>query len=137
MKETCYADTRSKGTLSSLKTDDADATKHFGRRGHIRVTQKEGNSLEELDARQKPIPFVLSETNYKLGWKVLQPGRYCNMSDTVEFSLPAAPLRTLLLTIRPPEKFYLQSEGVKRDRRFTLVRLPRSRPRVLMGSSGS
>jgi hypothetical protein len=35
------------------------------------VTQKEENSLQELEARQKLIPFVPSATSYRMGWKTL------------------------------------------------------------------
>ena len=80
------------------------------------TTQKEENSLQELEARQKLIPFVASATSYGMGWKGLQAVRYRTMSDSVEYSLPPAPRHGLVLTIRPPEKFYLRSEGVKRDR---------------------
>ena len=73
------------------------------------------NSLKELEARQKLIPFVPSATSYRMGWKALQAVRYRGMSDSVEYRLPPAPGHGLVLTIRPAEKFYLRSEGVKRD----------------------
>jgi len=80
------------------------------------VTQKEEDSSQELEARQKLIPFVPSATSYQMGWKALQAVRYHNLPDTVEFSLPPASLHRLVLTIRPPKKFSLRSEGMKRDR---------------------
>jgi AraC-type DNA-binding domain-containing proteins len=73
------------------------------------------NSLKELEARQKLIPFVPSATSYGRSWKALQAVRYRNMPDSVEFSLPPVPLHRLLLTIRPPKKFYLRCEELKRD----------------------
>jgi hypothetical protein len=63
--------------------------KHVGGRGHITVTQKEENSLPELEARQKLIPLVPNATSYGMGWKGLQAVRYRTMSDTVEYSLPS------------------------------------------------
>ena len=78
--------------------------------------RQEENRLKELEARQKLIPFVPSTTSYRMGWKALQAVRYRAMSDSVEYRLPPAPRHGLVLTIRPAEKFYLRSEGVKRDR---------------------
>ena len=80
------------------------------------MTQKEENSLQELEARQKLIPFVPSATSYRMGWKTLQAVRYRAMSEGVEYRLPPAPRHGLVLTIRSADKFYLRSEGVKRDR---------------------
>jgi len=74
------------------------------------------NSLKELEVRQKLIPFDPSATSYRMGWKALQAVRYRTMSEDVEYRLPPAPRHGLVLTIRPAEKFYLRSEGVKRDR---------------------
>jgi AraC family transcriptional regulator len=80
------------------------------------VTQIEENSLKELEARQKLIPFDPSATSYRMGWKALQAVRYRTTSEGVEYRLPPASRHGLVLTIRPAEKFYLRSEGVKRDR---------------------
>ena len=79
------------------------------------MTQQEETSLEELEARQKLIPLVPNATSYGMGWKALQAVRYRNMPDSVEFSLPPVSLHRLLLTIRPPKKYYLQCEELKRD----------------------
>jgi two-component sensor histidine kinase len=73
------------------------------------VTQQEETSLEELEARQKLIPFVPSATSFRMGWKALQAVRYCNMPASVEYSLPPVSLHRLLLTIRPPKKFSLEN----------------------------
>ncbi|HEX3444352.1 MAG TPA: AraC family transcriptional regulator [Chthoniobacterales bacterium] len=80
------------------------------------MTQKEENSLQELEARQKLIPWVPSATSYRMGWKALQAVRYRTMSEGVEYRLPPPARHGLVLTIRPAAKFYLRSEGVKRDR---------------------
>ena len=80
------------------------------------VTRIEEHSLKELEARQKLIPFDPSATSYRMGWKALQAVRYRTMSEDVEYRLPPAPRHGLVFTIRPAEKFYLRSEGVKRDR---------------------
>jgi AraC family transcriptional regulator len=77
------------------------------------------NNLKELEARQNLIPFVPSATSYGMSWKALQAVRYRNMPDSVEYSLPPVSLHRLLLTIRPPKKFYLQCEELKRDRPLT------------------
>ena len=74
------------------------------------------NILKELEARQKLIPFVPSETSYRMGWKGMQAVRYRTMPASVDYSLPPAPWHRLVLAIRPTETFYLRSEGVKRDR---------------------
>jgi AraC family transcriptional regulator len=79
-------------------------------------TTKMENRVKELEARQKLIPFVPSATSYRMGWKTLQAVRYRTTSDSVEYSLPPATRHGVVLTIRPAEKFFLQSEGVKRDR---------------------
>ena len=85
------------------------------------------NSLKELEVRQKLIPFDPSATSYRMGWKALQAVRYRTRSEGVEYRLPPAPRHGLVLTIRPAEKFYLRSEGVKRDRalsRHSILVLP-------------
>ena len=85
------------------------------------------NSLKELEVRQKLIPFDPSATSYRMGWKALQAVRYRTMSEGVEYRLPPAPRHGLVLTIRPAERFYLRSEGVKRDRalsRHSILVLP-------------
>jgi hypothetical protein len=50
------------------------------------------------------------------------------MPDSVEYSLPPVSLHRLLLTIRPPKKFYLQCEELRRDGPLTpgsIALLPR------------
>src|ERR1700751_3332147 len=80
---------------------------------------QEENRLKELEARQKLIPFVPSATSYGMSWKALQAVRYRNMSDSVEYSLPPVSLHRFVWTTQPPKKFYLQCEGLKRDKPLT------------------
>ena len=49
-----------------------------------------------------------------MGWEGLQAVHY-RESPASEFSLPPVSQHWLVLIIRPPEKFHLRYEGVKRD----------------------
>jgi AraC family transcriptional regulator len=77
--------------------------------------QQKEDSLKELEALQKFIPFTPSETSKGRGWKGLQALRYCKSLASVESTLPPMSSHALVLTIGPPEKFYLRIEGLKRD----------------------
>src|SRR5580704_8157630 len=99
------------------------------------MMQQEENSLKELEALQKIVPFApfreiktlhpfnlnaycsaLREksfaTSYGMGWKELQAVRV--ESPGGEFSAVIRPSTHVLgLTVRPPEKMDLRYEGVK------------------------
>jgi AraC family transcriptional regulator len=77
--------------------------------------QQEDNGLKELEALQKFIPFAPSEASYRMGWKGMQAVRYRRIPASVELSLPPVSLHAISLALRPPEKFYLRSEGLKLD----------------------
>ena len=80
------------------------------------VTQQEQNSLKELEMLQKFIPFAPSETSHRMGWKALQAAHYRNIAVSGEFSLPPVSLHAITLILRPSEKLYARSEGLKLDR---------------------
>jgi AraC family transcriptional regulator len=108
--------------------------------GLIMMMQQEENSLKELAALQKIVPFApfreikalhpfdlngyysaleakILATSYGMGWKRLQAVRI--ESPGGEFSAVIIPSSHLLsLTVRPPEKMELRYEGVKRDMPF-------------------
>jgi AraC family transcriptional regulator len=101
------------------------------------VMQQEENSLKELEALQRIVPFApfreiktlhpfnlngyhsaleekIFATSYGMGWKGLQAVRI--ESPGGEFSAVVTPSTHVLgLSIRPPEKLDLRYEGVKRD----------------------
>jgi AraC family transcriptional regulator len=101
------------------------------------VMQPEENSLKELEALQKIVPFApfreikalhpfylnayysalkerIFATSYGMGWKRLQAVRI--ESPAGEFSAVITPNTHVLgLSVRPPEKMDLRYEGVKRD----------------------
>jgi AraC family transcriptional regulator len=77
--------------------------------------QQEDNGLKELEALQKFIPFAPSEASRGMGWKGMQAVRYRRIPASVELSLPPVSLHAISLALRPPEKFYLRSEGLKLD----------------------
>jgi hypothetical protein len=78
------------------------------------MRQKE-NSLKELEALQKSVPFAPLATSYGMGWKGLQAVRY-RKDHLSELSWVGTPrTHVLVLTIRSPEKMHLRYEGVKRD----------------------
>ena len=66
--------------------------------GFITVMQQEENSLKELEALQKFIPFAPSETSYRMGWKGMQAVRYRRIPASREFSLPPVSLHAINLT---------------------------------------
>jgi AraC family transcriptional regulator len=82
----------------------------------LTVIRNTENSLQELEARQKLVPFAPSATSYRMGWKGLQAVRYRESPASGEISFPPFSMHKLALTIRPPEKLELRYEGVKRDR---------------------
>ena len=86
------------------------------RTGHIAVMQQEENSLKELEALQNFLPFTPSETSYRMGWKGMQAVRYRRIPDSGEFSLPPVSLHAINLTLRPPKRLNVRSEGLKLDR---------------------
>jgi AraC family transcriptional regulator len=77
---------------------------------------QEENNLREFEALQKFIPFSPSETSYRMGWKGMQAVLYRAILDSGEFTLPPVSLHAITLTLRSPEKLYVQSEGLKLDR---------------------
>ena len=78
------------------------------------VIPQEGNSLKELEALQKIVPFAPLATSYGMGWKGLQAVRM--ESPGGEFSAAITPsTHVLVLCVRPPEKMDLRYEGGKRD----------------------
>jgi AraC family transcriptional regulator len=79
------------------------------------MMRQEENSLKDLDARQKIVPFAPVSTSYGMGWKGLQAVRYRN-SPHGEFSAAYTPgTHVLFLYVQPPEKMDVRYEGVKRD----------------------
>jgi AraC family transcriptional regulator len=80
------------------------------------VIDQDENTLKELEARQKLIPYVPSATSYRMGWKTLHAVRYCNSPASGEFSLPPVSRHGLVLTIRPAEKFEACYDGVRINR---------------------
>jgi hypothetical protein len=56
------------------------------------MIRQEENSLKDLDARQKIVPFAPVSTSYGMGWKGLQAVRYRN-SPLSEFSAAYTPGR--------------------------------------------
>jgi AraC family transcriptional regulator len=78
--------------------------------------QLEENSLRELEALQKFIPFTPSETSKGRGWKGMQALRYCRTPTGGELSLPPVSLHSIFLHLRSPEKFNLRIEGLELDR---------------------
>ncbi len=79
------------------------------------VIPQEGNSLKELEALQKIVPFAPLATSYGMGWKGLQAVRYRDSSGR-ELSVAHTPgTHVLTLLVRPPEKMDLRYEGGKRD----------------------
>jgi AraC family transcriptional regulator len=101
--------------------------------------QQKENSLKELEALQKFIPFTPSETSKEMGWKGMQALRYHKIPASGEFSLPPVSPHTLALTIRPLEKLDVRYEGVKRDRPVpagSIVVVP-SGSSVMVRSQGS
>jgi hypothetical protein len=75
------------------------------------VISQEGNSLKELEALQKNVPFAPFATSYGMGWKGVQAVRYRDNSAR-ELSVEHKPgTHVLTLLVRPPEKMDLRCEG--------------------------
>jgi AraC family transcriptional regulator len=94
------------------KVDAAGLPSHYAQ--GVTWTREE-NSLKELEALQKIVPFAPSATSYGMEWKGLQAVRY--LKNHLSELRWVATLRThvLVLTIRPPEKMNLHQEGMKWD----------------------
>jgi AraC family transcriptional regulator len=80
------------------------------------VIRQGENILNELEARQKLIPFVPSATSYGMGWKTLQAVRYRKGPVSAELSLPPVSWHGIILTIRPAEKFEARYDEMRIDR---------------------
>jgi hypothetical protein len=80
------------------------------------VIGQDENTLKELEARQKLIPYVPSATSYRMGWKTLHAVRYRNSPASGEFSLPPVSRNGLVLTIRPADKFEACYDGMRINR---------------------
>ena len=89
-------------------------TEPLGGSGLITGMQQKENSLEELEAVHKIIPFDPSTASYRMGWKGLQAFRW-KIRAGGEVTLPPVSPHALSLSIRPPEKSHVRYEGVKRD----------------------
>ena len=76
--------------------------------------RREEDSLKQIEALQKIVPFASSLPSDRTGWKGLQAAQYRD-SPGSEFSLPPVSHHWLVLFLRPPEKFHVRYEGVKRD----------------------
>jgi AraC family transcriptional regulator len=80
------------------------------------VTRQQENSLKELEALQKMVPFAPFATSDRRGWKGLQAVRY-RTTPTREVTVAGTPTtHVLALTIRPSKMLYLRCGEVKRDR---------------------
>jgi AraC family transcriptional regulator len=78
--------------------------------------QQEENSLKELEALQKFIPFAPCETSYRMGWKGMQAVRYRRIPASGELSLPPVSLHAIQLVARPAEKFNLRFAELKLEK---------------------
>jgi len=79
------------------------------------VIRQQENSLKDLEARQKIVPFNPVATSYGMGWKGLQAVRFRN-SPLGEFSAAYKPgTHVLFLYVRPPKKMDVRYEEVNRD----------------------
>ena len=77
------------------------------------IIRQEENSLKDLEARQKIVPFAPVATSYGMGWKGLQAVRFRN-SPISEFSAAYKP-GAHELPVRPAaEKMDVRYEEVKR-----------------------
>jgi AraC family transcriptional regulator len=86
---------------------------------HYDLMRREKNSLKQLKALEewnKVVSFAPCASSDRMGWEGLQ-AVYYRESPASEVSLPPVSQHVLVLIIRPPEKFHLRYEGVKRDRR--------------------
>ena len=76
----------------------------------ITVIRQKENTLKELEALQKCLPFAASETSYGMGWKGMQAAR--NKAPPGEFSAMAAPsTHMLVLSIRRRKRWICDMRG--------------------------
>jgi AraC family transcriptional regulator len=80
------------------------------------VIQQKENTLKELEALQKCVPYGPCETSYRMGWKGMQAVRYRRIPASGELSLPPVSLHAIHLVNRPPEKYNLRFAELKLDR---------------------
>jgi AraC family transcriptional regulator len=81
------------------------------------MVKREGeNSLKELEALQKIIPFAPCAVSTGMGWKGLEALRYRNSPTSGELCFPPVSHHCLVVITRPPEKLDVQYEGVKRHK---------------------
>jgi AraC family transcriptional regulator len=81
------------------------------------VIQQKENTLKELEALHKCVPFAASETSYRMGWKGMQAVRYDRIIPASgELSLPPVSLHRVHLINRLPEKYNLRFAELKLDR---------------------
>src|SRR5258708_35426416 len=81
----------------------------------IMVIPQEGNSLKELEALQKIVPFAPLATSYGMGWKGLQAVRYRDSSGRVLSVAHTPGKHVLTLLVRPPQKMLLSYKEGMRD----------------------
>jgi AraC family transcriptional regulator len=78
--------------------------------------EREKNSLKEFEAVQKMLPFAPFATSSGMGWEALQALRWRKVPASGEISYFPMSQHLLVLMIRPPEKHYGRSEGLKLDK---------------------
>jgi AraC family transcriptional regulator len=78
------------------------------------MTRQQENSLKELAALQKMLPFAPFATSERSGWKGMQAARYRKNVANGELS-GTATMHMLVLTIQPAEKMDLRYQGVRWD----------------------
>jgi AraC family transcriptional regulator len=83
--------------------------------GLIMMIRQEENSVKELEALQKDVPFVPSATSYGMGWKGLQAVRYFDSASRESSGAHTPGTHILTLLMRPPEKMDLRYDGGRRD----------------------
>jgi hypothetical protein len=86
--------------------------------------------LQELEERKKVIPLAPYATSCRMGWKNMQAIDYRRTPASGELSLPPVSLHQITLTLRPPEKWDLRYEGVRRDAPPPAVRYTWCQPEV-------
>jgi AraC family transcriptional regulator len=86
---------------------------------HYDLMRREKNNLKQIKALaewNKVVPFAPCAASDRMGWEGVQ-AVYYRESPASEVNFPPVSQHVLVLMIRPPEKFYLRYEGVKRDMR--------------------
>lgn len=73
------------------------------------------NSLQELEALQKFVPYPPCWTSYRLGWKGLEAVHYRRDCASVEFRIPPVSYHCVILFGRPPENWYVRYDEVERQ----------------------